>query len=417
MAGLIILLPWQTRLIIDNNRLAYNTPSIYLTDLIIAALLVLGFVKYQGLEETNKFRRFFFWPLWFLLILSSFHIYFALDKIFLLWACARLFLGIGLFWLIVNFKFPSKFLTKFFIIGAVLSSLLALGQFFSQAAPANKWLGLASHAAANLGDSVIEINHNNFNERWLRAYGSFDHPNILGGYLALAIIIAIYFYIKSDSQDKLFALISLIPLSAGLFVSFSRSGCLALFIGLIVFSILNIKNIKKISSPLVVIVLTIFTLSINYGYLYLPRFYLNTRLENKSLDERSLYVQEAKTLIKKAPIVGHGLGNYTAALIKAFPHKQSYDYQPVHNFWLLIMAELGCLGLGLMFWFFSLFFIAIFKIIKKEPILASFSLSLLSVILVITFFDHWLWSLHIGIITLFFVSGLVLKNLANNGQI
>lgn len=417
MAGLIILLPWQTRLIIDSNRLAYNTPSIYLTDLIIAALLVLGFIKYQGSEENNDFRKLFFWPLWFLLILSSFHIYFALDKVFLLWACARLFLGVGLFWLIVNFKFPPKFFTKFFIIGAVLSSLLALGQFFTQSAPANKWLGLASHSAANLGDSVIEINNDNSNERWLRAYGSFDHSNILGGYLALAIIIAVYFYFKSDGRDKLFALTSLIPLSAGLFVSFSRSGCLALFIGLVIFSILNIKNIKKIGPPFIVIILTFFTLSINYGYLYLPRFSLDTRLENKSLNERTLYIQEAKTLIKAAPIAGHGLGNYTAALTKAFPHKQSYDYQPVHNFWLLITAELGCLGLSLMLWFFSLFFVTIFKTIKKELILASFSLSLLSVILVITFFDHWLWSLHIGIITLFLISGLTLKNLANNGQI
>ena len=76
--------------------------------------------------------------------------------------------------------------------GAFLQACLGIYQFFTQSSFACKWLGMASHNAQDLGVSVIETLSG---ERWLRAYGGLDHPNIFGGFLCFSILILISFFI------------------------------------------------------------------------------------------------------------------------------------------------------------------------------------------------------------------------------
>jgi hypothetical protein len=69
-----------------------------------------------------------------------------------------------------------------FVSGAVFSACLGLWQFWTQHTVSSVWLGLSSHDVFVSGTAVVESG----GERWLRAYGSFAHPNIFGGYLVLA---------------------------------------------------------------------------------------------------------------------------------------------------------------------------------------------------------------------------------------
>jgi O-antigen ligase len=69
--------------------------------------------------------------------------------------------------------------------------------------------------------------------RWLRAYGSFPHPNILGGFLCLALPIVAGAYLRQGWR-KLQAWLLLLALALGalaLFLSFSRAAWLGIALG------------------------------------------------------------------------------------------------------------------------------------------------------------------------------------------
>ena len=57
---------------------------------------------------------------------------------------------------------------------------------------------MAVHKAEELGTSVVEtVGADGLGERWLRAYGGLDHPNILGGILAVALLLFIILHIET----------------------------------------------------------------------------------------------------------------------------------------------------------------------------------------------------------------------------
>ena len=125
-----------------------------------------------------------------------------------------------------------------------------------------------------------------------------------------------------------------------------------------------------------------------------------TRLEQKSIDERELYLTQSKKVIAQNPFIGTGAGNYILELQKIIPGQPSWYYQPVHNYWLLTWAELGIVGLIAII----LFWLAIFKAGLKDglwPIVLALG--------VFSLFDHWLWTQNLGIFIFFLIAGLLIK--------
>jgi hypothetical protein len=85
------------------------------------------------------------------------------------------------------------------------------------------------------------------------------------------------------------------------------------------------------------------------------------------------------------------------------PNLQSWDYQPVHNIYLLILAELGIIG-------FILWLIPVLFLTKKSSFICSL---LFIVILAISLFDHYFWTLYFGILLFWLTLGLMQKKLDN----
>ena len=106
-------------------------------------------------------------------------------------------MGIGLFWLISSVEYNRRYLVGSFLISAIIQAFLGIWQFFTQSSFASKWLGMALHDASDLGTSVIQIiGSDGFWQRWLRAYGGLDHPNILGGLLGIGVFVSIISIVK-----------------------------------------------------------------------------------------------------------------------------------------------------------------------------------------------------------------------------
>lgn len=207
-------LPVQTRLILRAGELnggyfEYGTISLYAVDILLMAVFLLylssrarardlGKSAYRGkfLIKDFKFNYQFF--VFLIIIAALVSIFFAQDKLLAAYIFARLLSGVGLFWILIKAEYDVIKLSYLFLAGAFLQACLGIWQFLMQSSFASKWLGLAMHNPMELGVSVVEF----ADERWLRAYGGLDHPNIFGGVMAMSLLLLLWLFVKPSNANS-----------------------------------------------------------------------------------------------------------------------------------------------------------------------------------------------------------------------
>jgi len=112
---------------------------------------------------------------------------------------------------------------------------------------------------------------------------------------------------------------------------------------------------------------------------------------------------DAKNLIQKNWLIGVGPGNYVEAVAKINPSQAFWYYQPVHNYFVLLFAELGVFGL--LFWL--AFLVLLFWRLSIERRGHGFNLALGAVLLTTMMLEHFFFSLHFGILVLWVILGLI----------
>lgn len=192
--------------------------------------------------------------------------------------------------------------------------------------------------------------------RWLRAYGLTAHPNLLGALLAVLLLLLWPAYGRLRGWRQAAVGMALAAGCAGLFVSFSRAAWLGFSAGMLAWGFWTVKRRQShaISAPCSLRFLWPFIpsllLFLAYNDLALSRFAdLDSPIEARSLDERSVDAGIALQLIGDHPWRGVGLGNYTGYAQAIAP-----DANRVHNAPLLVTAELGLPG-GLLWLLLALF--------------------------------------------------------------
>jgi len=376
----IFLLPWQTRLILFPQKIEYLGFSIYLSEIFL--WLALGFWLLESYKKIrfNKIFLFFY-------IFTFISLMWADNKISGFRLVLYMFEGMLIYEYIKNNK---KIITSsiyIFLSSLFFAFLLGLSQFINLGSVEFKWLGLASRGAWNLGDIVLDDGVG----RWLRIYGSLPHPNIFGGYLAVAILF-IGYLIKKENKNNFryfFNYFLAGVFTFGLLLTFSRSAWLAFIVAFLYFIFKNLsnKNVRKFFFFIII-------LSSLLVYIFYPLIKSRTTsslIENRSISERQIFTKEALVLWKNNPLLGVGIGNYIVALEKQYLYKFEYQYQPVHNIFLLILTELGIFG----FLLFLLLLRRVYKESHYKPLLILF--------IIVGLFDHYLWTLYPGVL-LFWVS-------------
>jgi len=441
---LVFILPIQTRWIIKAGSLngeyfEYGSISLYGVDILL--LIVLLFFIIQKIlnpksETLNKFKiqnskfkiNYYWWIVAGLELFVFISIFFSVDTWAAVYGYFKFLFGVGLMWLIFKADYSKAKLILSFILGASVQALIGIWQFFSQSDFASKWLGVALHKVDVSGTSVIETIDG---ARFLRAYGGMDHPNILGGLLIVAMLFLILLGINSkhetlntkqikNSNSKIQNIIFLISyyllliiLAIGLFVSFSRTAWIGLMVGLAFFLFLaiikrDLTKQKVILQSILVIGICFFLLFIKYENLVTTRFSNEASLEAKSNSERIESIDISFEIIKSNIFFGAGIGNYAINMNKMFDNFSNYIYQPVHNVYFLVLAEIGIFGflffLGFLLFVFNFLFIAF----KNDKIIF-YKLPLLIAICAMFLLDHWWWSLHFGVFLFWFMSGLILR--------
>lgn len=460
----IFLLPWQAAYIYYSPQIGgevweFGVRSLRATEILLLIILILYvagaiyfLIKKKALRELKKVHKKIFsspsyiWGLFLFLLWAGISALWAKDMAQAWYKWTILLEGIIIYFFLVKENFLKYNRVLFsFIAGAVIQSVFAIQQFALQAISPNKWLGIAEHLPADLGASVVETSL----RRWLRAYGSFPHPNVLAAYLGVAFLLLVswnisqeyhwfeksssYFYkfihkkkTKKDDKknfvqnkttdeeeflsDPSFASAILRLLNSGLvwllalgiLCSFSRSVWLGIVIGLFVLVFRNFRKVGDLLSSynlgfIILFAVVIFSLREPM----IARVTGNGRLEEKSILERTLTYKQGWDIIKDNWLLGTGMGNYTLEVYSRHPDYKIWECQPIHDFFMLIWAELGIIGLLLIL--FSCY--AILKATLKSPQNNLFFLFVFMIFISIS--DHYFWTLYPGMILWWLGMGLI----------
>jgi O-antigen ligase len=140
----------------------------------------------------------------------------------------------------------------------------------------------------------------------------------------------------------------------------------------------------------------------------------------KSLNERLIYLNVSRGTILAHPLIGFGNGQFVLKMNKFVPRGtilETWQFQPVHNVFLLIWSELGIVGLMLFVLLLWKLFHTSHNVPRGTSDLASmehFSIYVRGILLGFIFimlFDHYLWDIQQGQIMLWLVFALMFDSI------
>lgn len=402
-ALLVFLLPWQTRYIYNPVKLngsfwEYGTQSLYATELLLWLVILIFAV--------DRFRQKSFWSAFKLPDLKRAWLYWVVVAGVVLYFCFQIFhnphpeISEAVIFHIIEcacflavlaqLEGDKKIVLIALWLAGVGQALLGLFQFAVQQVYPNKWLGLAYQSPFLPGSGVIDTPLGHI----LRAYGSLGGPNPLGIFLAVIYILGLILYLQSTARWQPWLTLGQGIIVGGLIVSFSRAGWLAAVVGAITLVVMLYKNKDRSTLQSVIhqfIVAAVLGL-VCFFWLHLAfttRLDPTARLEQYSIKDRESQYTTALTIAPQKWLTGVGPGLYTYFLFENNPHLPGWQYQPIHDAYVLVFAEMGIIGFA---FFATIFYCMVKRIWQTNPLY----LAVIITLLVASFFEHFMWSLYVG---------------------
>jgi magnesium-transporting ATPase (P-type) len=286
-----------------------------------------------------------------------------------------------------------RVMTSAFALGLAAPATLGAVQVMLGSSGASTLFGLAERSASAAGDSIWLFG----GERLLRAYGSFPHPNIFGGYVAVAILLLI----PMKSWPARIGAIIMVFLLA---LTMSQAAWLGCIVGLGLLAMLQKSSfrefIKRRGAMLSLICLIL-------GTTFLAFIFSMSSFESMSLSDRAAQFAAYPSILEN-PIIGLGPGQFAHAWQAADTALDWWKYQPIHNIPLLLFAEIGLIGLMALLWFLHEIDAIAYRNLSKRPAQIAFSAG--AALAFIALLDHYLFTLWPGLALSAFVLGLTVKS-------
>ncbi len=404
----IMLLPWQARWIyeyhlLNGQRYEYGTLGIYASSIVLlAAVAALAYERKVSIRFSRSGLALCAW-LVVTVALQKDHdvgLYYAMISI----------AAFGYY--VLASRWEKDHVVQTIIASGIVQTIVAWKFFMHQYIVPSTLLGVAEHMPEAAGQSVVIID----GERVLRAYGMLPHPNILGGLLVIVFGVALYQLLQFEKKQMSLAMwrqwmayiFVILFLWSGILITFSRAALLsaALFIFcwlIYAYVIREKKSLYILARVCVYCALVFIVFNAFADNIWTQRFgaalasnHEQERLETISTDERIVSYHEAAVLAHPLALLkGLGLGGFVPALAQAFPGLEIYEYQPTHNAFVMMVLEIGIIGVCLVAWFcFSLMREAWKK--QRSSVYGWYAFSLLGLAAFLGLFDHFLWTQYLG---------------------
>ena len=417
----IFCVPFQTRIILKTWGESFNewsTAFLYGTDILLLILFIFWLIRVVQRRSIHKqgwtlvVDNFSLADKIFLVFigLAAFSISQAGNKFLSFYSWIKLLEMAGLYFYIkssAGVAFTVKGLIQTVVLSGFFQSIIAVTQIFYQRSLDLKILGESFLRPNFSGVAVVPV----LGEKFLRAYGTLPHPNLLAIFLVWTIFLAIFLYLSSHSyQSKVgpWLSISIIyPVSLlALLLTFSRTVIGISFLVSIIYFLIVLRNssLKKNLYFLRFKIIRLFSISglvlIVFVTLFTPQVIsrLQISLDDQAVQERGFYNSVGMEVITGQAWLGVGMGNFVSWFQNNNRGLSSWVYQPIHNIYLLIASEIGLIGL-------ILFLSFLFLLLNKHW--HFFWFPLLFIFLAIGLFDHFFWTLQQGQLIFWMTLGLM----------
>jgi hypothetical protein len=401
-------LPWQTRLIINRNVIEGQFFEFGIVSLYAVQAILLFIVAASGWRKINDAYQRVVLLTALLVIPVLLSLFWSQHQELALNALLHISMAMLFFLLLLDERVDVRLVMLSFCAGLIVPVAIGFSQVAIGSSAASTLLGMSAHEASRLGEAVTNF----FGERTLRAHGGFAHPNVLGGYLAvgLATLFGLWQYAKKD-WHKYGLILTGAFFAGGLFLTFSQSAWLGLMLALIVSSM--IIFLKKTSiTKMLVIPVAFLVIGAAFGHVFIEgsQGFVDSHieLEQRSLSDRvEEYHQFFAFMSPRDYFIGNGAGNYLFALADEYPYQGWWQYRPIHNVIFLVVGEVGLFGLICVLLWSSLIDKINFARFPNQKAVSAFAMG--NVILVILFFDHYLWSQWAGLALVAYVMAMTVR--------
>lgn len=230
-----------------------------------------------------------------------------------------------------SFSTYSKTIRVAFTFGAIVQFVLVGLQIVSQSSVQGVWYWLGERAFTLSLPDVAKVYVQG--REYLRPYGTFSHPNSLAGFY---VFVFFFFQTVFRKSDRIVWDLLVLVLAPLMVVATLSKTAVMVFACVYVWQMIARKRMKSSRLLLTMQVVGIALLVVSmFGFAGDP----------ESLTKRIDMARNAFLLVVAYPLTGVGIGNYLIAQSSTIRNSlfTSY-YQPVHNVLLLILAEVGMVG-------------------------------------------------------------------------
>ena len=342
---------WLVESRVLGMKIDYLSIILYLSDILWVGWIIKNHPLTPSLtKEGDKTKN--FWNRWLMVVLVLAivvgNVVVAQAKLVAVYRWLRVGQWLFTFYLVSkNKKDIEEKLLKVIPWWIIIESFLALAQVVKGGSLQGIWwwFGERRFLLGNLGIAEMRVG----NEAWVRAYGTFSHPNSLAGFLLLAWI----WWRKSPALRAP-------PLRKGgilkwvvnwsALLGIVLAGSRTVWVLSILILIQETRNEKQelkgvVEKVLIGIGLVAMVLGI-VGNEYELKSFLGG-WDKDSWSKRVSLVVSAKNMFIDSPFLGIGNGNFVSLLPK-YQEKNIFWLQPVHNIFLLILSEIGIFGVVLL---------------------------------------------------------------------
>ncbi len=288
------------------------------------------------------------------------------------------------------FKKNNLLVTITLLLNTLIQGFIGIMQFTRGTSLALSSIGESQVVAGMSGSSFIELN----DQLFLRAYGTFPHPNIFAGFLIFSSLVSVIIFKKNKGWIRYLNIMNILFCFVIMFFTFSRVGIFLIVLNIFIFVCKEMYS-RKIFRKKTFSFFPIFVLE---------RFVNLFNGDDSGWRDRKNLMEASFKVIKENIILGTGFGNFVRAMENYVPRtsKGIMLLQPVHNIFLLLFSETGIIG-------FLLFSVFLFKILRKNiKKITILGIVVFVDLIVIGLFDHYLLSLPQGLVIFFSLIFLII---------
>ncbi len=256
----------------------------------------------------------------------------AIQIVFFYLPFPVLFLAVVAWWPFIGKALPT--LAGVTIVLATAISILALVQYETQ------WIFWNA-----------KLQQDDIYSQFFRVNGIFYDPNIMGRYLAIGILAALaWIWIRPDTRTLVVGAAVVVVMSGGLLVSFSRSSCLAVMVGVVLLAwrAFGAKRTLAVGG-IAFVVLAGGAIASSHNI----RHALTSTHRASTVSEGRFGLMRGGIRIWKIePVAGSGVGSFQTRFTATESANQIAHKQVSisHNAPITVLAELGVIGAALFVW-------------------------------------------------------------------